>query len=162
MSQLPLWAVGRNITAYGITAQSMNTSTGVLADATPTSTYAVSVYGHLQECEVEQNVTLENISPMDSLYENNVPIEFGTTYRVTEIEKSAGVNKLAMLANSGYNYFKVVLTRGAQTWTGYAVISNYRMTAQKNKVLGSFEMRPVNILDVTSGVTSSSANPLYS
>lgn len=153
MATLPLWAVGRHVTAYTLTPQSVNATSGVLADV---SASAQTIYGHMRDCEVEQNVTLENISSMDSLAENNIPIEFGTSYRITELEKSAGTNKLAYLVNSGYNFFKAALTRGGQSWTGYAVISNYRMSAQKNGVAATFELRPVQVVD-----TATTANPIY-
>jgi len=147
VATLPLWAIGKHITAFTLTPQSQNTSTGVLSDTTPVAT----MYGHMQECEVESRNTLENISAMDRPVENNVIIERGTVYRITELEKSAGTNLLAQ-AGYGADVFKLVLTRGAQSWTGYAVAGNYRMSAVKARVTGTFQLEPVDI---------GAANPVY-
>lgn len=166
MATIPLWAVGKHVTAYVITPQSINLTTGVMTDVTGTATFGTtsvawatlgSMRGHLEDVEVDQNVQTENIPTMDSMHANEVPIEFSTTYRLTELEKSAGFNKLAQLTNCGYNYYKIALTRGGQTWTGYGLLGNYKMIGNKRGIKASLEFKPVQVVDSTA-VT---ANPSY-
>lgn len=149
MAVLPFWAVGRHITAFTLTPQTVNATTGALTDTTPVA----AMFGHLQDVEVESRNTVENISSMDRQFENNVIIERGTTYRCTELGKSVGTNLLAQGAY-GFDYFKVALARGAQTWTGYGVVGNFSMKGNKQRVTESFELMPVDI-------GSTSANPVY-
>lgn len=143
MATLPTWAVGRHITAVTVTPQSVsNTTAGiVLADVTGA---VGTFYGHLEDIAVDQEVETEEISHMGSRIQNHIPISFGTRVRFTEIEKASGANIAANLWNGGYDYFKYVITRGGQSWTGYGAITNYGMQGQKRGVKASLEFVPVN------------------
>lgn len=157
MADIPLWAIGKHFSSVVITPQSLNTTTGALSDVTGYTTIG-SLFGHLDSIEISQEVDSENISSMDSTSKNMVPIEYGTTYRFEEIEKSAGVNKLANMVNSGYNFFKVVVTRGGQSWTGYGTIGNFKSHGTKRRVTASWEFTP---LQINAPATTASANPVY-
>ena len=137
----PLWAIGKHITAFTLTPITWDPTTGALTEVTA-SNYVM--YGHLQDVSLELNTTLENISPMNRPYANNVPVEWDATYRCTELEKSAGVNKSAD-AFMKYSNFKITLTRGAQSFTGYAAAGNYKLDGSKQRVTGSFELRMFDI-----------------
>lgn len=149
MAQLPVWAVGRHVTAFTLVPQSQDTS-GNLTDVTASQSV---LYGHMNSCEVESRRDNENISAMDRQFGNMVKIEDSTFYRCEELEVYSGAN---MLAYQGYNFgaFKIILTRGAQSWTGYAALGFYRMSATKRSVRGSMELVPLDI-----GGTL--ANPVY-
>lgn len=157
MSVLPLWAIGKHWTVCVITPQTLNATSGALTDVTGYTTIG-SMFGHLDSIEVAQEVDSENISAMDSTAKNMVPVEYGTTYRFEEIEKSFGDNKLANMVNSGYNYFKVAITRGAQSWTGYGAIGNFRSHGTKRRTTASWEFVPIQI---NAPGTTTSANPVY-
>lgn len=149
MAKIPVWALGRHVTAFTLTPQTV-ASDGTLADATPSYT----LYGHLQDVEIETSVTFENISAMDRPFENNVPVEVATIYRCTELEKNSATP--SYLAEAMYvapsGIFKITLTRGGKTWTGYGIIANYRMNATKPRVTGTFEIRMIDV---------GAANPVY-
>lgn len=157
---LPIWALGRHISAFVLTPLSWNTSTGVMSEVTGTvSGHAISqvgnIIGHLENVDIQQRVTLENMPDSDSVFENQVPVEIGTTYAFTEIEKGVGVNKLAALVNTcGFMYYKIALTRGQQTWTGYGVLSGYNMHSDRRGIKAAFTLAPVQMLGVT-------VNPAY-
>ena len=140
MATIPLWAIGKHVTSVLLTPQTVNTTTGALSDTTPTREF----FGHLQEIELTTGFTFENISAMDRPYENNVPVEQATGIRITELEKSAGTN-LAAAAAFGATYWKYVLTRGAQSFTSYGVIGEYKTMGTKPKVTASLELRNIDV-----------------
>mgnify|MGYP000923102265 FL=1 len=141
MVNLPLWAIGKHITTFTLTPIIWDLTTGAMTEVTAS---AYVMYGHLQDVSLEVNTTLENISPMNRPFANNVPVEWDATYRCTEIEKSAGVNKSAA-AFMTYSNFKLTLTRGAQTFTGYCTAGSYKMDGNKQRITGSFELRMFDI-----------------
>jgi len=160
MATMPPWAIGRDVSSVVATPQSVNASTGAMSDTTPVQT----LYGHLDGIEVVSRLTTENLSPMNSLQENQVYIETGTEYRFTEFEKNvtAGSNAGGLLANAAYGAFsiyKLVITRSGKTWTGYGLLGEYTSRMQKNRIMGECRFLPIDI-NGTSG--SGSANPVYS
>jgi len=150
MAKIPTWAIGKHITAFTLVPQNIGAD-GTLTDAT---TNTLVFYGHLQEIEMETSVSFENISAMDRPFENNVPYEVATTYRVTEIDKYTAPGSLSAKAmfELPYSIWKITLTRGANTWTGYCIPGNYRFTGTKPRVTSTFELKMVD-----AGV----ANPTY-
>lgn len=147
MAAIPLWAIGRNVTACTLTPQTVNPTTGVLTDTTPVASF----FGHLQSLDIESDVELNNLSSMDRPQKNFVPIEFGTRVRISEFVKSAGPN-LAMRAFMTGTYYKYVIARGGQSFTGYGVIASCRMSATKPTIIEELVLEPI---DVGSG------NPVY-
>lgn len=160
-SIVPVWAVGRHVTAFMLTPQSFNTSSGVMSDVTAIGTLSgtameayTNLYGHLESIEIDQRITTEDMSNTDSIFENQVPTGIGTSYVFTELEKSRGINKLAGLCNLGYVYYKVAITRGGQSWTGYGVLQGYNHASDKRSSKGRFTLGPVHMAGAT-------ANPNY-
>lgn len=137
---LPVWAIGSNITSVLLTPQLVNATTGALTDTTPT----IQFFANLQDIQLEAAVTMENISAMDRPYENNVPIEQKASVGLTEIEKYAGTN-LAAAAAFGAKYWKYVITRGAQSFTGYGVFAGYTMDGTKQKVTAQFKLDAIDV-----------------
>jgi hypothetical protein len=139
---MPLWAIGKHVSAISIWLQTVNTTTGVLADA---STAGTSFFGHSSEISLDTNVSMENISAMDRPWVHNVVTETDTTLKITELEKSAGTNLAASLAFSG-SYVRYVVTRGAQSFTGFGVLGDYSMNSSgKGSVKGDLTIRQIDI-----------------
>jgi hypothetical protein len=139
MATIPLWALGKHVTSILLTPQTVNATTGVLSDTTPTRQF----FGHLDEITVDGAFTMENISSMDRPYENNVPIEFGGRINFHEFEKSAGTNLAAAAAFSA-SYWKYTIVRGAQSFVGWGVLEKYEMTANKQRVMANLSLAPID------------------
>lgn len=77
---VPPWAVGRHLTTVSLTPMSATVNTGVLV---PGVTYTIT--GLIDELEPEEEVTTEEISPLNSFRENHVSLMIGTRMRVAEI-----------------------------------------------------------------------------
>lgn len=77
---IPLWAVGRHLTLVQITPLVANQTTGALVPGT-----TVVITGLVDGLEPEEVVTHEEISPVTTTRENNVPLMYGTRMRVVEI-----------------------------------------------------------------------------
>lgn len=141
---IPAWAVGRHVTACTITPQSLASGTAGWSFSDVAS-LAQTYYGHLENIEVVQEIDHEEINHMAATRKHNVYIEEGTTFRLTELEKSINTNLAALLWNSGVEYCKLIITRGAQSWTGYGAISAYNMEGQKRGVKAQLNFLPVDI-----------------
>lgn len=141
---IPLWAIGKNITALTLTPLSLNTATGVLTATTPVQQF----FGHCKSIQLEVDITQENISSMDRPYANMVPIEISHTLKITEHEKSAGSN-LAAAAAFTFSLFQYILTRGGQSFTGYARLQGYSMDANKPNVDGVLTLVTIDTGDTT-------------
>jgi len=142
MATIPLWALGKHISTISLWLQSVNTTSGVLADI---GTAGTSFFGHSSEISLDNTVNMENISTMDRPYAHNVVVETDTTLKITENEKSAGTNLAASLAFTG-SYVRYVVTRGAQSFTGYGVLGDYSMNSSgKGNVKGEIQIRQIDI-----------------
>jgi hypothetical protein len=146
MPDIPNWLVGRHVTACTLTPQT-NTA-GTLADTTPVAT----MFGHVDEIDIDGTKTTENIKPMNTIRRNMVTIDVGTQMTVTEILKSSGTNLLPQAWNGSPEYFKLLVTRGAQGHTFYALMTSCREQLRHGKsvAVATFEM-----------VDTGSANPAY-
>lgn len=141
MPSMPLWAIGKHITAFTLTPILWDASTGSMTELTASS---YVMYGHLQEVSLELSTTLENISPMNRPYANSVPVEWDSTIRCVELEKSSGTNGAADMMMR-YSHFKLTLTRGAQTFSVYCTSGSYKMDGTKSRVTGTFELKMFDI-----------------
>lgn len=148
MPNLPLWLVGRDVTGTTLTPQTVAPTTGVLTDTTPVAT----LFGHVDSVAIRSRKTTEEISPMDTVRENMVPIKVGTSIEVSEILKKSGTNLLATAYYGSADYFKVALTRGGQVFTFYGLFSSYEESLNRGKSTGTavFDM-----------VDPAAANPTY-
>lgn len=156
MAAIPNWLVGRHVTTLTLTPLSVDTGGNI----TEVTASACAFYGVLNEVNFESRVVTENISPMDSMQENNVVIEYGSTLRLGEIMKRTGSNLGAFLAFN-YMYVKYVLARGAQSYTGYGVIGNYSEDLTKQRGNANLEIQPIAVISA-SGTLSYVSNPVYS
>ena len=143
---LPVWLTGVN-GSYAVTITPQTNTNGTLADTTPVQTLT----GSIDSINPESVRTNEEISAMNSGRLNHVALQSGTTFALTEILKYTGTN---MLAQFGYafDYGKVAVTRGAQTFTFYGLVENYSESLQRGKSTGTLRMVMVD---------NGAANPSY-
>lgn len=144
MADLPMWAIGKHYTSVILTPLTVNTTSGALTEVTASN---VSLFGHLDEINLNITSNVENISPINNDVENNVILETALTYDLTEFEKSVGTNLLASaffatISSVPVVYWKFQLARGAQTFTGYGVMTDYSTkSAGKGSIKGSAKLR---------------------
>lgn len=130
MAVIPLWAVGRHVTTVTLYPQAVD-SAGTLSDTTPSQV----MFGHLESIEIHGEAEMENISAMDRRVKNEVIIEVGTTLRMTEFAKQSSLtNKLAQAYYGSNDYFRYVITRGGQSWTGYGIIQRFGSNMPKGSI----------------------------
>jgi len=144
---LPVWLVGRHVTACAI-----HCGVTVAANGNITDGGATTIYGHLAEVQIESANELENISEMAQRRKNHVIIESGTTFTLTELLKSNGTNILASAAFAS-DVVKITLTRGAQDFTFYGMIESYTETMPKGSGRGVMRVAMID---------NGAANPAYS
>lgn len=146
MASVPVWLIGKHVTACQIFCGVTVAANGTITDGSGTT-----IYGHLADVNIESQNELENISEMAQRRQNFVIIESGTTFVLTELLKSNGTN---ILASAGYvsDYVKITLTRGGQSFTFYGVIESYSESLVKGSGRGVMRVRMVD---------SGAANPSY-
>jgi len=145
---VPLWAVGRHLTLVQITPLTAQANTGVLIPGT-----TVVITGLVDGLEPEETVTHEEISPITTTRENQVPIMYGTRMRVVEILTSQASlynvrgPQLLLLKSTfiATNYALIQWTHGGNTNSFYG--SYERMSAPwqgKGKKIVSASFLPID------------------
>lgn len=145
MPSVPTWLTGRHVTTCSITPQT------VAANGTLTAGTSSSLVGTLDEITLDSTPELEEISPMDTLFQNNVILKNATRITLTQILKSNGTNLLTAAANAA-DVFAVVITRGGQTWTFYGTRGAYSEGLRRGRSTCSLTLE---MIDITT------ANPTY-
>lgn len=147
MAQVPVWCLGRHVTVCSITPQSV-ASDGTLSDGS-----ASSLVGSIDSVSLTSQPETEEVSAMTTTRANNVIIKNATSVTLVEILKSSGTNILAAaVTGANGDYFKVILTRGAQTWTFYGLRGAYSEDLQRGKSTASLTLEMVD---------PNAANPTY-
>jgi len=139
MTALPPWlTTGNGPFACTLTPQTV-ASDGTLSDGT-----LVTLTGTLDDIEFNNNPERENIKPMSTKRPNYVPISDDPSWTLVEILKSNGVN---LLRNANYNsdYFKLVVTSGAQAATFYGLRGPYTEQIRNGKSTARLRLLPVDI-----------------
>lgn len=147
MVSIPVWLVGKHVTAVTLTPQSV-ASDGTITDTTPVAT----MVGHVDEVTISMRSENEEISPMNTTRLNHVQLKVGTTITIHEILKSNGTNYLATAATGATAVFKVLVTRGGQGFTFYGLLESYEEGLRRGKSTGSMTLAMLDI---------SAANPAY-
>lgn len=144
---MPLWLVN-SVGPFSVVITPQTVTGGVLADTTPVATMTAS----LDDLSFSYKPTTEDISAMTSGRANPVITSRSSSMSVGEIIKTSGSNLLAAAAVAG-DYFKIVFTRGAQSWTGYFLLTGYDEKPNgKGKTVGSATFETID---------NGSANPTY-
>ena len=145
---IPLWFVAsQGPYTVSITPQTVNTSTGALSDGT-----VATLTTEVEDVNIEGVNDLREISPSTTVRMNHVIVKKGTRVSISEIIKKVGTNKLAAQFYAA-DYFKVIVVRGAQTFTLYGIAAGYQETIQNDKTLGVFSMEMID---------TGETNPVYS
>jgi len=138
---IPIWLTGINGgVVVSLTPQTVNASTGVLADTTPVQT----VTADLEECDVSAELSNEEISAMTSGRQNEVGLQDRWTIRMVEIMKKASPVSKLLTAYGGADYHKAIFTRGGQTWTGYVLRKSVSEGVRKGKSTVTLETATVD------------------
>lgn len=154
MATLPLWVIGSGITSVVMTPQTVNSSTGVMADTTPVQTYSTVWKEIAQRSENE----LQDISASDQRRKNMVPVATSTHITCSEVLQVARRDSQPINAGAGAgfgagDYFKFAFTRAAKTFTFYGVLESYEeRTNGKGEVTGEIALAMVD---------PGAANPTY-
>lgn len=154
MAAVTPWFLGKNL-AVVLTPQD-RAANGTLSD---NAIGALAFTGRLDDSGVTGgtiSLKTENISPMDSFFENPVPYEQATAYSITEIMDtvavSAAANKLRKAVQTSF-YAKLVLTlkdnaaspTTIQTETAYVLFEGYDPNYRKGKCVGRGTFRCIDI-----------------
>jgi len=133
-SPIPQWVIGKKVTAFSLTPQTVGTG-GALTDGT-----AASLVGLWDEVDVELETETEEISAADALRHNTVILKDLWRIRMVEIlSTTTGNNKLAGAWTGATNeIFKMILTRGPNTWTLYVARTGYTENVRKGRTVGIF------------------------
>lgn len=137
----PDWLLGRAITTITVTPGSL-----VAGAFTPGT--GRSFYTTVDEIEWTLNVTAEDIRPITQFHQHMFPTSRGNGFRLREIMRAtagpAGEsgNSLADMLHD-FEYFQVVFTRGARTWTGTYSNGGYVENPGPGKSTGTATFNPV-------------------
>lgn len=138
MPSIPVWLTGRHVTQVTITPQTVG------ADGTLTAGTTVSLVGTLDEVTLDSAPELEEISPMDTVRQNMVLLKDGVRVTFMQLLKKNGTNLLAAAANTA-DVFQYVVTRGAQTYTGYGHRGAYNESMRRGRSTSSLTFEPIDI-----------------
>jgi hypothetical protein len=81
------WFLGKNL-VITVTPQDIVAATGVLSD---NAIGALQMIGRMDGSEYDSSYDLDNISPLNFMTRNPVPIEAGTNFTITEIMAALGL-----------------------------------------------------------------------
>ena len=158
MAAIPPWLTGRGVTAYVITG-AVAGGTGTITDGTTTGIQPLA--GIWEEFDLTSEPSTEEISASDTARQHTVILQEATRVRMSVIMEKAlrssggandKANPLAWIATN-YDLFKIVLTRGANTWTGYFTRGAYSEAIRKGKCIQTLAGEPLD---------PGAVNPAYS
>jgi hypothetical protein len=147
MAVIPIPALGKQVTAYSVTGQTVGAD-GTLTDATTTGVQPV--LGTWEEIDITMEPETEEISASDASRQHTVVLKEAMRLRATEILQKqkpagAGANDKAQAWQwiaSAYDVLKMTLTQGGDTYVMYFVRGSYERQTRKGKQLGTFTGMP--------------------
>ena len=152
MTSIPAWLIGKNVTVCNIKPLTIDA-----AGTISTAASNVDCRLQLDEISIELVNNTEVISGLDERQDNHVIVSSDCTITLVEILKRSGSNILAgifmglTLANA--DWVLVTITRGAQTFTFYGVMTRYSEGIRRGKSVGTLAISSINTVGVT--------NPAY-
>ena len=154
------WLLGRHVTAVQLQVQTLNESTGALADAvgaTQVADLVVSTGSHsagtilfttglLDSIRLSSDKTTENIASVDRKFANHIPLRIGYQASVAEILRQGANNcRLAQIYHNGSSKIvKLTYARGGNRWIDYFLITGYTETLQRGKNIGTMTLMSVD------------------
>jgi hypothetical protein len=158
---IPNWLLGRHVTAVQVAVQTLNESTGALANAGVSAVDVSNIVlttgshssgtiaftnGLLNEIRLSSDRSVENINPVNRTFAHYVPILQGYDITVSEVMRS-GV-ALCLLANVWFggdtNYILFSFARGGNKWAGYFIMTGYSETIQRGKNVAMMTLTSVD------------------
>lgn len=135
----PDWLLGRGLTTLTVTP-------GTLVSGVFTAGTTESFFTTVDEIEWTTGTGNTDIRPLTQFHRHMVPTSRGNGFRLREILRATAgpagqsSNALADMFHT-YEYFQVVFTRAARTYTGYYSNGGYteNPTAEKSTGTGTFE-----------------------
>lgn len=139
---IPAWLTsGNGPFAVTLTPGTRTPTTGAFSPGT-----LVTMTGELDDIAFDGDVVTENIRPMNRRKANHVIIEDDSNITLFELLKYEGVNILAAQVY-GSDYFKIIITRGAQGWTFYGVRGFPRETIRNGKSVTAVTFSQIDVGD---------------
>jgi hypothetical protein len=148
MPTVPLWLIGRTVTAVIVTPQTAD------ADGVLTPGSGVSFTAVVDEIGYSGRVTTAEISALTASRRNEVPIEEDHTLTLTEIMRNGAALSLGCLVWTGApDRASFYFSRGGNSILVYGVLSDYSETVTKTRSMATLTIRFTD----TPGTT----NPAY-
>lgn len=151
MSQLPIFLIGRNVSAVTLTLLA------VAADGTLSDSTAYTLTGVIDEVEYNGQTSLESIPHLTSARDHMVAVQTDDSITLVEVLQAASSSAYNLLATaffSASDYARVAITRGSGSWTFTALMESYEETLQRGKTVGRLVLRQTDLGNAT-------ANPSY-
>lgn len=154
MATIPLWLLGKHLTALNIYPQTVSTA-GVLSDAATSALLTQS-----DSIQLSLSPSTENITAVNVPRANSVIVEDDASLNVSiiEVNNTSDPSKLGTYVGT-YDYYKVVFTKGnatgsTATWTGYFTRGEYSEgVSGKGKQIASLQL---HVCDVGSAAVAKS------
>lgn len=150
MAVLPLWALGRHVTAIGIQ------TFAAAPDGTLTAgSLNVSLLAIIDDIEIDADGGAENAAPLTSPHENQVLVRQNDTYILTQILRpAAGSNTLAAayydtatIATEVIrcDYARIEIIRAGKRFVGYFLMGDYTESVRQGKSTGRMTLMQTDI-----------------
>jgi len=135
------WLIGRNL-SFSIQGFNVNASTGEFVAGTNATVLQNGPvqFGVLERAALRIRNTVEEVSPMAWLGENNVVVKRGGTVELTQLlHTDPNYNTLANIA-ANCLYAQVWIVRGQKTWTYFGAIEGYEESYERGKTVGTLTL----------------------
>lgn len=157
MATIPLWLIGRTVTAVVVTPQIAN-SAGVLSNSVLGAQSFTTV---VDEIQYSGSVTTAEISALTAARQNPVVIEEDGTMVVTEIMRSAAGSVIAAAiwtATTGDPAWALFqFSRGGNSISMYGLLTRYEETVTRGKSVARLTIRIVDDRAASSPITYGAA-----
>ena len=160
MPAVPLWALGRHVTAIGIQTFSAG------PDGTLTAgSLDVSMLTIIDEIEIDEDGGAQNVPPLTSNHESMILVRKNDTYTLTQILRpNTGQNTLAAAyydtSGSGAtlarcDYAKITIARAGKQFIDYFLMADYTESIRQGKNVGRMVLMQADSSgDATIGYTN--------
>jgi hypothetical protein len=160
MATVPLWVTGHSLVFMEAVVQTLNTSTGALADSTSTDIATLAndgsvtgaagssaVFGVVDSVELNSTRTTENIAGCAQYFGNAVRLTRKDSLTVTEVLRTpVGTSLLAAIWYSNTSrYVRVTFKRGHSSWTFYGIMESYQESLRHGKSTGSMSIQMIDV-----------------
>jgi hypothetical protein len=159
---IPNWLLGRHVTAVQAHVQTLNESTGALADVTtPTANDLANVVlttgshssgtiafttGLLNDIRLVSDKESDNIASVNMTTAHHVGIKVGYTITCSEVLRSTAA--ACLLANIWHNgtsrYIRFDYARGGNKWRDWYLMVSYSETTVRGKNVGTMTLQSVD------------------